>query len=444
MLGRTTRRLRRQVRQLDHMATHDELTGLPNRLGFRRRIDEALARDVAGTLMLVDVDRFHEIDETLGSQQADELLVQVAGRLEHTFPGGRIARLGEDEFGVLVPGGDPFGAMRSVADAFADSFSAGGIALALDVRIGAAVHPDHGTDTETLQRHASIALSRAKEERLPTTLYAPTLERSDLARLTLAAELRDALRTGCLVVHYQPQAELSTGRVRGVEALVRWQHPERGLLPACEFIDVVERSGLMGELGRYVLEAGVTQWRAWADRGLRLDVAVNLSAVDLLDLTLPETIATLLETHEMPAERLVLEITERTLLHDEYQSRRVLERLNGIGVRLSIDDFGTGYSSLAMLRRLPIRQVKIDRSFVADIPDDRDDDQIVQSTIRLTHGLDAAVLAEGVETERQLHRLAVLGCDLVQGYLIGRPGPADDVAALMAAPPAARHALVAG
>jgi EAL domain-containing protein (putative c-di-GMP-specific phosphodiesterase class I) len=259
------------------------------------------------------------------------------------------------------------------------------------------------------------------------TFYAAQQERQDIAQLALVADVRSALRDGQLLVHYQPQADVGTGAIRGVEALVRWEHPERGLLAAGEFIGAVERTELISELGRFVLAEAIRQWRRWRDQSLSLEMAVNLSTIDLLDLTLPGTIVDLLIEHGMPADRLVLEITEGRLFRDERRSDRVLRQLEQVGVGLSIDDFGTGYSSLSTLRKLPVRQVKIDRSFVAGIPEDSENDTIVQSTIQLAHMLGAAVVAEGVETETELQRLAALSCDVAQGYLIGRPVAPDEL-----------------
>ncbi len=432
-LTRASVRLRRQVEQLDHAASHDELTGLLNRPGLRRLIDEALAGErPRGALLLVDLDRFHEINETVGAEHGDRLLVEVADRLRLAAAGRPVARLGEDEFAVLLTGVLPAGveavAVRTL-EALAEPFTVDGIRLGLDAHAGVAGYPAHGKDSWTLLRHASIALTRAKSDVERVALYDDREERDDVGRLSVVAELRDALRRGELLVHYQPQVGLATGSVLGVEALIRWQHPERGLVTAGEFIGDAEQSGVISELGRFVLRTAIAQWRDWRDHGLALDVAVNLSTIDLLDVTLPGTIVDLLLEHEMPAEHLVLEITERTLLHDEHKSHRVLRQLERVGVRLAIDDYGIGYSSLAALRKLPVTQLKIDQSFVAGIPDDRANDTIVASTIDLAHVLGATVVAEGVETEAQLRRLSLLGCDSVQGYLIGRPHPPEGLTA---------------
>ncbi|HJU47259.1 MAG TPA: EAL domain-containing protein, partial [Gaiellaceae bacterium] len=267
-----------------------------------------------------------------------------------------------------------------------------------------------------------------------------TGEASDVARLALAAELQDAIATRQLVVHYQPQAELRSGTVRGVEALVRWQHPERGLLGPGAFVPLAERSGLVKELGRFVLEESVRQWSAWQHEGLELDLSVNLTAVDLLDLSLPDQVAETLRRHEMPASRLVIELTESTIMGDTRRTGEVLDRLQAAGVRLAIDDFGTGYSSLAYLCRLPVDEVKVDRAFVTGIPQDAANTAILRCAVELAHGLGLHVVAEGVETQEQWDCLAALGCDVAQGYLLAKPLPAEELfrlATARAAPAAA-------
>ncbi len=428
-LTRTSTRLRRQVDQLNWLADHDETTGLLSRGGFSRRLEEALSTgEPRGALLLVDVDRFHEINETIGSEQGDLLLAQLGEHLETRFSSHPVARLGGDEFAILLDRArqaEIATATRTIFEEIAETMDVNGIRLDIALRVGTARYPEAGLDPGTLLRHASIALTAAKEEPGRVSLYSEQLERRDVAHLALVSDLRSALSDGRLVVHYQPQADVATGAIRGLEALVRWEHPERGLIVAGEFIPAIERTELISRVGRFVLREAVEEWRRLCNRGLTLDIAVNLSTVDLLDVTLPGTIVDLLIAQQMPAHRLVLEITETTLLRDEHRCDRVLRQLERLGVRLSIDDFGIGYSSLATLRKLPIRQVKLDRSFVAGIPADADNDTIVQSTIQLAHTLGARVVAEGVETAAQLHRLAALGCDTAQGYLIGRPMPPE-------------------
>jgi diguanylate cyclase (GGDEF)-like protein len=430
MLTRAGRRLRSQLARLDEMASHDELTGLFNRAGFRRLLDETLTVDPKGALLLADLEGFHDINETIGDECGDGVLRELAQRLASLDAATGVARLGEDEFALLLPavGRDEIPELlHALQNALAAPVRTNGIQLALAVTTGVAFYPGDGDDAESLLRHAGTALSQAKADHVPTHSYRPEQERRDIARLSFVAELRAALQAGQLVVHYQPQLDLRTERLCGVEALVRWQHPTRGLIPASRFIDAAERAGLTGDIGRHVLASATRQWRDWHDHGRTVEMAVNLSTIDLLDLSLPGTITSLLVEHGMPAELLIVEITERTLLQGEHQSCRMFRHLHNIGVRLSIDDFGTGYSSLAVLRQLPIQQVKIDKSFVDGIPNDRQNDQIVQSTIQLVHSLGATTVAEGVETAEQLDHLASLGCDVAQGYLIGRPLSAEQL-----------------
>ena len=434
VLARAAARLRRQVHDLDWMASHDHLTGLLNRPGFRRVIDERTGGErQAGALLLFDLDRFHEVNETVGAGRGDDLLVQVAARVRDGFPGQPVARLGEDEFGLLLPAAAEdaqHSAAQRLLAVLADPLRIDGIQLCLAARVGIAPVAE-GLGFENLVRRAGIALTAAKEDGREIAFYSATDDHRDLGRLTAVSELREAIRSDQLRVHYQPQADFASGAICGVEALVRWQHPERGLLAAGEFIEAAERSGIVTQISRYVFATSVSQWQRWSRHGIRLDVAINLSAIDLLDVTLPREIVGLLAEHEMPPERLVLEITERTLLQDERQARYVLTQLNEIGVRVAIDDYGTGYSSLASLRQLPIQQVKIDRCFVTGIPGDASNDAIVGSTIDLAHALGASVVAEGIETEAERMRLAELACDLAQGYLIGRPLPADELEQLV-------------
>jgi diguanylate cyclase len=434
-LARATRRLEFHVFELDTLASHDELTGLLNRAGFRRACEESFERaGWGGSLVVIDLERFHEINDTIGAHNGDRLLAEVADRLYAVHHAQPTARIGDDEFAILLPDQRT----RKVAkvldelkDALLTPFVVDGIALEVEMRAGVAAYPEHAQDFESLFRCAGLALSHAKHGGGDVVFYEAEEDGPDVEQLALKTQLRQALHADQLTVHYQPQADLATRSIRGVEALVRWEHPTRGLLPAAKFIATAEQSGLIGELGRFVLATSIRQWRHWKEDGLTLDLAVNLSTVDLLDLSLPGTITDLLMEHGMPPEYLVLEITERTLLHDEHQTRKVLRQLERIGVHLSIDDFGTGYSSLTMLRRLPVQQVKIDRSFVSGIPDDHDNDEIVRSTVQLAHGLGAVVVAEGVETMRELGQLALHGCDIAQGFLIGRALPADELAALV-------------
>ena len=439
LLASVSSRIRRHVDELEHLATHDELTGLPNRLGLRRAGEAIVAENVSGVLLLADVDGFSEINDSLGSESGDVLLREIAGRLRLDLADcAVVARLGEDEFGLLLRNADQSD-VEAVAErvrrSLAQPFVVDDVRVAITMSAGAALLPEHGVDFDTVLRRAGAALSTAKTEgQSNVQFYDFAHDTSDVSRLAFAAELRDALDNGQLLLHYQPQTDLATRQIRCVEALVRWNHPRRGLLAADEFIAYAERSGLATELRRFVLETSAQQWSDWRDSGMELELAVNLSAVDMLDVSLPDQVEDLIDRYEIPGWNLILEITERALIGDERRARQVAERLGQIGVRLAIDDFGTGYSSLASLRRFPLQQVKLDRSLLAGVPGDTSAEAVVGGSVEIAHGLGATVVAEGVETHDQLTFVYLMGCDIAQGYLIGRPAPADDVTSLLELP----------
>jgi diguanylate cyclase (GGDEF)-like protein len=449
LLARVTARIRSHVAELEHLATHDELMGLPNRRGFRQALESALGRDDrAGTLLLVDLDGFHEINDTIGSDRGDRVLELVAARLHDGFGDHAvIARLGEDEFGLLLSTADRLHiatVAEHIREVLAPPFDLDGVRVAVDASLGAALFPEHGTDFDTILRRAGVALSIAKADgHSKRQIYSPGHDDSDVSQLAVAAELREAFATDQLVVYFQPQADFSTRAIRGVEALIRWQHPERGLLAAEAFIDHAERSGLTRQLRELVLTSAARQWRAWHLDGVDLEIAVNLSPLDLFDETLTDNVASVLDLHHMPARCLILELTERTLIADERRVRPTLARLTDLGVRLSIDDFGTGNSSLLSLRQLPIRQVKLARKFLAGVPGNAADETIVRSTVDIAHALHATVVAEGIETKAQWHRTAELGCDIAQGYLIGRPQRGPELTARLLATRSARAVVAA-
>jgi diguanylate cyclase (GGDEF)-like protein len=439
VLGRASARIRGHVGELDRIATHDELTGMYNRLGFRRAVEERISNsaDESVALLLVDLDNFHEINDTVGSDSGDVLLKQVAERLStEAADCDLVARLGEDEFGLALSNSsreDVVRAAKRVRELLAEPFPVHGVRVGIDARMGAALRPEHGTDFDTILRCAGVALSAAKASG-DVEIYDPAHDSRNVARLELTSDLREALGAGQLVVHYQPQADLATRGVRAVEALLRWQHPQHGLLVAGDFVPLAEGSGLIAALGRFVLETAARQWQQWSAMGIRLGLSVNLAAVDMLDVSLPDDVAAMLERYGLPPEYLVLEITERSLLRDEQRVSEVLERLDRIGVRLAIDDFGTGYSSLSYLRRLPVRQVKVDKSFIAGIPGDASAETIVRATVLLAHTLKATVVAEGVETPAQWKRAAELGCDIAQGLLIGDAVSAEELTGMLDRP----------
>jgi diguanylate cyclase (GGDEF)-like protein len=440
ILRRVTKRIQRQMDEIEYRALYDELTALPNRALFRDRAHQAvaIARRERGTasVLLFDVDRFREINDALGHEAGDFLLRELGTRLREVLrESDTLARLGGDEYGVLLPTSSVEEAVllaSRVHEALEAPFTLRGVPLEVATSVGVANYPEHGEDVDELLQHADVAMYVAKDAHLGTAVYDDELDTNDAARLALAGELRRAIEQGELVVHYQPKADLSTGRIVGAEALARWQHPERGLLSSNEFVPIAERTGLIKPLSLYVVRSALEQCRAWSAAGLDLGVAVNLTIPDLLDLELPDRIAELLEETGVAPDRLELEITESTILADPFRVRQVLTQLNEMGLRLAIDDFGTGYSSLAYLKRLPVQTIKIDRSFVTGMCEDPSDATIVRSTIDLGRNLGLAIVAEGVETRETWNALRGLGCSLAQGYLIGRAMPADELALLLA------------
>jgi diguanylate cyclase (GGDEF)-like protein/PAS domain S-box-containing protein len=430
-LARSQHRLREQMQDAEHQALHDGLTGLPNRTLFRDRVKQALLRgerDGEGfAVMLIDLDRFKEVNDTLGHQGGDQLLQEVAKHLRAALrTSDTAARLGGDEFAVLVPGLTDATDARQLADKLrselARPVTVGGLTIEVEASVGIAFFPQHGDDVETLIRRADVSMYASKNSHTPI-VYAGELDHHSLARLALVGELRRALQGDELVVHYQPQAEIATGEIHKVEALVRWQHPERGLLGPDQFIPLAEQTGLIRALTRHVLNAALAQCRAWRDQGRKLGVAVNITGRELLDLGFPDEVAELLAKWDIEPAMLELEITENTIMMDPPRARSILGRLRELGVRLAIDDFGSGHSSLGYLKRLPIHVLKIDKSLVQNMAADVGDAAIVRSAIDLGRSLGIEVVAEGVETEETKKRLEVLGCNTFQGYYLGRPQP---------------------
>jgi diguanylate cyclase (GGDEF)-like protein len=432
ILRRVTVRIRRQVEEIQRRAHYDDLTGLANRVLFRKEV--AGAADGAAVLLL-DLDHFKEVNDALGHELGDELLRGVADRLGALADDETVARLGGDEFAVLLPGGGVVTASawaERIHETLDRPFEVGGVPLEVAASVGIALLGEHGDDADTLLQHADVAMYVAKAAHSGTALYDSEQDTNDAERLALAGELRRAIEEEQLVVHYQPKADLETGRIVGVEALVRWIHPERGFIPPDRFISLAERTGLIKPLSRFVVRAAVEQCAAWAAEGLDVHVAVNLTIPDLLDLELPDRISDLLAETGVPAGSLELEVTESTILADPFRVRHVIDRINGLGVGFAIDDFGTGYSSLAYLKQLPVQTMKIDRSFVMDMLESESDAAIVRSTIDLARNLGLRIVAEGVETEAMWDALRAQGCTLAQGYLISKPLPAAELAPLLA------------
>jgi diguanylate cyclase (GGDEF)-like protein len=422
----------REVRALADVreqARTDELTGLPN----RRQLDHHLRElEEAGSdfgVLLVDLDRFKEVNDSFGHGVGDELLVAVAQRMEQEVAavGGLLARMGGDEFGVVVPGAGDLACTAlalGLHAALGDPFDVGGMRLHVEASICAAMSPEHGSDAGGLLRRADMAMYVAKRGHMGYQVFEPGTEDDARVRLETLEELRTGLEGEEVVAHYQPQLDLRTGRITGVEALARWEHPVRGLLGPGAFLDVAEQAGLVGPLFLRIARCALRDARRWRDRGLELEVSVNVSAADVQCPTLPDRVAALLAEAGLPGSALRLEVTESVLMVNPERARRAIARLRALGVRLALDDFGTGYSSLSYLPSLPVQELKLDRSFVAQMATDPRMAAIVRSTLDLAHELGLTSVAEGIEDPEALSLLADWGCDVAQGYYIAKPMPA--------------------
>jgi diguanylate cyclase (GGDEF)-like protein len=389
-------------------------------------------QEQSAALLMIDLDHFKELNDTLGHHAGDLLLAQLGPRLRDAIrDADTLARLGGDEFAVLLTQLPDRGAAGRVAQriqaALDEPFALEGLAVHVDASIGIALFPEHGHDGSSLLQRADVAMYEAKRQRTCWATYDPERDLHSRDKLALVGELRDALREGQLVLHYQPKADLRTGQVTGVEALVRWQHPQRGLLYPDAFLAIAEQAGFMRHLTTYVLDAALAQAATWRDQGRQLTVAVNVSATDLMDARFSAEVEALRARHAVPAEALQLEVTENTIMSDPERALDSLARLSETGVSISLDDYGTGYSSLAYVKRLPIRELKIDRSFVFNMDTDPEDATIVRSTIELANNLNLRVVAEGVETDTNWTTLGEMGAALAQGYLLTKPLPAPEL-----------------
>ncbi|MEO8524500.1 MAG: EAL domain-containing protein [Caldimonas sp.] len=422
--------------QILKLAYWDSLTGLPNRARFREAVNQAIAEAPPGgsvAIIMLDLNRFKHVNDVLGYRIGDLLLVQVAERLNRQLvrDGDLVARLSGDEFGVLLRAGDAELA-RSVAKRIEQAFHT---PLALEEHrvdmgagIGIACWPEHAENGDALLNRAEVAMYAAKSRGNGTLMYDPSVDVASAQTLTLIGELRQAVDRDELRLYLQPKLALDTGQLVGAEALVRWQHPLRGLVPPAEFIPFAEQTGFIRVLTMWVFEAAARHSHALSDEGIDLVLSVNLSTLDLLDQDLPQKFEAVLTRRRVPARAFCLEITESAMMDDPQRALATLDRLSAMGFKLSIDDFGTGYSSLAYLKRLPVDELKIDQSFVRNMQTDADDAVIVRSTIDLAHNLGIVVVAEGVENMQVWKMLRDLQCDLAQGFYMGRPMP---VAAFM-------------
>jgi diguanylate cyclase (GGDEF)-like protein len=417
-------------------ALHDTLTGLPNRTLFRDRVEQATARcrRNGGVLavMLIDLDGFKEVNDTLGHHTGDVLLQEVGRRLSRQLRAvDTVSRLGGDEFAVFLPDLGGIDTARDTARrllaSLAEPFHLEGISLGVQASVGIAAFPEHGLETDTLLQRADTAMYEAKRLKTGVEIYMQGRDRASRRRLALSGELRGAVDDNQMLLHYQPKARLSDGAVVSVEALVRWDHPWYGMVPPSEFIPLAERTGVMRPLTINVLDQALRQIKEWSRLDLDLSVAVNISTQNFHDLLLPDEIEQLLVRHGVPARLLEIEITESMLIADPLRAMHIMGRLSEMGIRLVIDDFGTGYSSLAYLKRLPVNGLKIDQSFVKQLTTDDNDAVIVRSTIDLARNLGLETVAEGVETPEAWEALRELGCDLAQGYWLSPPLPADEL-----------------
>jgi diguanylate cyclase (GGDEF)-like protein/PAS domain S-box-containing protein len=419
---------------LEYQALHDALTGLPNRSLFGDRLRQALLsarrnQKMFGVLLL-DLDRFKEINDALGHDRGDSLLQEVTARLRGVLRAtDTIARLGGDEFAVLTTDArnpeDVVAAARKILASLEGPFAIGDQLVETGASIGIAMYPVHGDDPSTLLRRADVAMYVAKRSGGGHALYSPEQEAQTLRRSGLAGELRRSIPQGELVLHYQPQVTLATGAVQSVEALVRWNHPREGLMPPDRFIPMAEETGIIHPLTAWVLDAAISQLCTWLDGGIDVSVSLNVSPRNIEDHSVEEMVARALATSRLPAHRLTLEITEGVAM--AAAAGKALHRLHEMGVRLSLDDFGTGYSSLLYLMRLPVNEIKIDRSFVSALASDPDSGAIVRSAIGLGHNLGLRVVAEGLQDHAAEAVLIEAGCDAAQGYLIGRPATAKEI-----------------
>jgi len=428
--------LKATQRRIHHLAHHDTLTNLSNRFSLHEKLDQAIAfckrNNMQLAVMLIDLDRFKTINDTVGHQAGDELLVQVARRLAGSVRDSDIvARLGGDEFVVALPCiGSPADAAH-LADKITNVISAPYVINGQEQRtspsIGICIYPGDGTEIGDLLKNADVAMYHAKAKgRGNYQFFTEDMQIATSERMNLESDLRQALAHNEFLLYYQPQLDLRSGTIVGVEALIRWQHPSRGLVSPADFIPIAEESGMIMAIGDWVLKEACRQLKTWQERGItHVRMSINLSTSQFLDKTLPARIHELLAANNLSADLIDLEVTESMSMASPDESISVMKTLSSSGLTLSIDDFGTGYSSLAYLKLLPIHTLKIDRSFVKDIETDPNDADICDVTVLLAHKLGLKVVAEGVETEAQLKFLLSIGCEKIQGYLISKPLPAD-------------------
>jgi diguanylate cyclase (GGDEF)-like protein len=428
----------KEASRSEHAAHHDALTGLLNRVAFRNVVSDALAeKGPVSCVLLMDLNRFKDINDTLGHRYGDLLLQRIADRLQERLGRGHaLARLGGDEFAIFTLISDADEALRfaqRIASDVRTSFELEQFVVDTEASVGVALFPGDGADLETLLQKADVAMYRAKETQTGVALYDESFDHHSPAKLALTADLRTGLQGDEIVVWYQPLLDLASENVPAVEALVRWEHPELGLLPPRSFLEMAEHTSLIKPLTHKVIDSVLSQLAKWLRAGIDVTAAVNISTRVLANPDFTGRVLTALAEAGVPPNRLKLEVTESALMADPALARSVLQELDRVGIEISIDDFGTGYSSLAYLAELPVSEVKIDRSFVSRMAPGSREAVIVTSTIDLGHHLGLRVVAEGVEDAATVEQLRALGCDLVQGYQVGRPVPAEQITSRLAA-----------
>ena len=430
-----SRKLEEKNTALRHEVTHDTLTGLPNRALLYQQLEQLISApgdiDMQLAVLAIGINHFMDINDTLGHDLGDQLLLEMGGRIRQALPEDTlVSRLGGSEFAVILPNCDRAMAEQCIRQLIASMDTRVPVnRIALDVRltIGVALYPKHATEADTLLRYADVALQQAREQRNSYGFYDGQDDNRSMRRLKLGAELGQAIQQGQLIVFYQPKISVTTGNITGLEALVRWDHPEHGLIPPDEFIPLAEQTGAITELTEWVLEESLHFLHRLHSRGIKIDIAVNISTHNLRDSKLRPLVEALLRHTGVASRHLCLEVTETIMVHDIDHAEDVLCSLHALGVKISIDDFGTGFSSLAYLNRLPVDEIKVDRSFVMPMLEHYGEQTIVMSIIELAHTLGCSVVAEGVENQATLELLGAMGCDVAQGYLLTRPLPMNEI-----------------
>jgi diguanylate cyclase (GGDEF)-like protein len=418
-----------------HDATHDPVTDLPNRILLLDRLEQAIPMAASQKtllgLLILDIDNFKEINDTLGHYSGDRLLKHIVSRLSGVVhDSDTLARVDGDSFAILLQGvaedDNIIDIVKKIQKTFTEPFPIEGLKLEIQASIGIAIFPKHGKNGDTIIQKANAALYAAKQSNKKYTIYSNKLDKNNPHRLTMMGELRQGIENDELVLNYQPKVNLHSKKVQGVEALVRWQHPEHGFMSPEEFIPMAERTGLIKLLSIWVLKHALSQVEKWHKQKLRMSISINLSPTTFLDTDLPDLIIGMLSQYDVPAKYVILEITEGSMIKDPELAMEILTRLTDRGIKISIDDFGTGYSSLAYLKKLPVNEVKIDKAFVADMLDNDNDAVIVKAIIDLGHNLSLNVVAEGVDNKETAARLKKLGCDELQGHYFAEPLSSDE------------------